>query len=222
MAGAYYEKLARINLTTGEIKVEKLDLDLAHKFIGGRGLGTKMLYDDGIAAVDPLSPANEIIYITGPMTGSNSPSSGRYMVVTKSPLTGMIASANSGGIWGAKLKFAGWDAIIVEGRADKWTYISIVDDKIELHDASEYVGLMSDETDDKLNWQYVRMKIDVEKHEYCEFQCMDKVWDMRGIPMFYREAYGRIDYMINPTIWVEGGADRSVFLYLDSVLISME
>lgn len=78
------------------------------------------------------------------------------------------------------------------------------------------------ETDDKLNWQYVRMKIDVEKHEYCEFQCMDKIWDMRGIPMFSRDAYGRIDYMINPTIWVETGADRSVFLYLDSVLISME
>ena len=154
MAGAYYEKLARINLTTGEIKVEKLDLDMAHKFIGGRGLGTKMLYDDGIATVDPLSPANEIIYITGPMTGSNSPSSGRYMVVTKSPLTGMIACANSGGIWGAKLKFAGWDAIVVEGKADKWTYISIIDDKIELHDASEYVGLMSEETDDRLKAIY--------------------------------------------------------------------
>ena len=154
MAGAYYEKLARINLTTGEIKVEKLDLDLAHKFIGGRGLGTKLLYDDGCASVDPLSPENELIYITGPMTGSNSPSSGRYMVVTKSPLTGMIACANSGGIWGAKLKFAGWDAIIVEGKADKWTYISIEDDKIELHDASEYVGLLSEECDDRFKAVY--------------------------------------------------------------------
>lgn len=150
MAGAYYEKIARINLSTGEIKVEKLNLDLAHKFIGGRGLGTKILYDDGCAKVDPLSPENELIYITGPMTGSNSPSSGRYMVVTKSPLTGMIASANSGGIWGAKLKFAGWDAIIVEGKAKDWTYISIEDDKIELHDAKQYTGLMSEELDDKL------------------------------------------------------------------------
>ena len=154
MSGAYYEKIARINLTTGEIKVEKLDLDLAHKFIGGRGLGTKILYDEGVATCDPLSPDNKLVYITGPMTGSNSPSSGRYMVVTKSPLTGMIASANSGGIWGAKLKFAGWDAIIVEGKAPDWTYISIEDDKIELHSAKDYVGLMSTECDDKFKAVY--------------------------------------------------------------------
>ena len=147
MANAYYEKIARINLTTGEIKVEKLDLDLARKFIGGRGLGTKMLYDEGVATVDPLSPENKLIYITGPMTGAAAPSTGRYMVVTKSPLTGMIACSNSGGIWGAKLKYAGWDAIIVEGQAPEWTYISIDDDKIELLDAREYLGMLSEATD---------------------------------------------------------------------------
>lgn len=150
MAGAYYEKIARINLTEGTIKVEPLDLELAHKFIGGRGLGTKMLYDEGVATVDPLSPENKLIYITGPMTGAAAPSTGRYMVVTKSPLTGMIASSNSGGIWGAKLKYAGWDAIIVEGEAPEWTYITIEDDKIELHDAAQYVGVMSEEIDEKL------------------------------------------------------------------------
>ena len=96
MSNAYYEKIARINLTTGEIKVEPLDLKIAQKFIGGRGLGTKILYDEGVATADPLSADNKLVYITGPMTGSNSPSSGRYMVVTKSPLTGMIACANSG------------------------------------------------------------------------------------------------------------------------------
>ncbi len=150
MSGAYYEKMARINLTTGEIKVEKMDIELARKFIGGRGLGTKMLYDDGVATVDPLSADNKLIYITGPMTGAAAPSTGRYMVVTKSPLTGMIASSNSGGIWGAKLKYAGWDAIIVEGEAPEWTYISIEDDKIELHDAREYVGMMSEKVDEVL------------------------------------------------------------------------
>ena len=150
MAGAYYEKIARINLSTGEIKVEKLDLELAHKFIGGRGLGTKILYDEGVATVDPLSPENKLIYITGPMTGAAAPSTGRYMVVTKSPLTGMIACSNSGGIWGAKLKHAGWDAIIVEGQAPEWTYISIEDDKIQLLDAREYLGMMSEEMDTRL------------------------------------------------------------------------
>ncbi len=72
-------------------------------------------------------------------------------MVTKSPLTGMIACSNSGGIWGAKLKYAGWDAIIVEGQAPEWTYISIVDDKIELLDAREYLGVMSEEMDAKLS-----------------------------------------------------------------------
>ena len=150
MSGAYYEKIARINLTTREIKTENLDLDLAHKFIGGRGLGTKILYDEGCATVDPLSPENKLIYITGPLTGAAAPSSGRYMVVTKSPLTGMIACSNSGGIWGVKLKFAGWDALIVEGVAPEWSYLYIEDDKIELLDATEYIGMKSEETDDIL------------------------------------------------------------------------
>ncbi len=150
MSGAYYEKIARINLTTGEIRAEPLDLETAHRFIGGRGLGTKILYDEGVAAADPLSPDNKLVYITGPMTGSASPSSGRYMVVTKSPLTGMIACANSGGIWGAKLKFAGWDALIVEGQAPEWCYLSIEDDKIEILDAREYLGMLSEELDETL------------------------------------------------------------------------
>lgn len=150
MSGAYYEKIARINLTTGDISVEPLDMELAHKFIGGRGLGTKMLYDAGVATVDPLSPENQLIYITGPMTGAAAPSTGRYMVVTKSPLTGMIACSNSGGIWGAKLKYAGWDAIIVEGEAPEWAYIVIDDDKIEIRDASDLVGMKSEFIDDTL------------------------------------------------------------------------
>ena len=96
MAYAYNEKLARINLTTGTITVEKLDTDLAKKFIGGRGLGTKIVYDEGCAEVDALSPENKLVYITGPLTGAGAPSSGRYMVVTKSPLTGMIACSTFG------------------------------------------------------------------------------------------------------------------------------
>lgn len=147
MKMAYNKKIARINLSTGKIRTEELDIELAKKFIGGRGLGTKMLYDEGIAAVEPLSPDNKLIYITGAVTGTRSPSSGRYMVVTKSPLTGMIASSNSGGIWGAKLKYAGWEALIVEGKAEKPTYINIEDDKIELCDAKEYVGMLSEEVD---------------------------------------------------------------------------
>ncbi|MBQ8830067.1 MAG: aldehyde ferredoxin oxidoreductase family protein [Oscillospiraceae bacterium] len=146
----YYEKIARINLTTGEIKTQKLDVEIAKKFIGGRGLGTKILYDEGVATADPLSAENKLVYITGPLTGAAAPSTGRYMVVTKSPLTGMIACSNSGGIWGQKLKYAGWDAVIVEGEASEWTYITIEDDKIELHDAREYLGVKSEAVDEML------------------------------------------------------------------------
>ena len=150
MAGVYYEKIAHINLTTGDIKVEQLDLTLAHEFIGGRGLGAKILYDEGVAAASPLSPENKLLCVTGPLTGTVAPSSGRYALVTKSPDTGKITSSNSGGIWGVKLKYAGWDAIIIEGEAKEWTYISIEDSAIRLYDAREYVGVMTTELDEML------------------------------------------------------------------------
>ncbi|MBR3841287.1 MAG: aldehyde ferredoxin oxidoreductase family protein [Erysipelotrichales bacterium] len=150
MKTSYNGKVARINLTTREVKVEALDMDLATKFVGGRGLGTAMLYNEGIATVEPLSEANKLIYATGPLTGTASPTAGRYMVVTKSPLTGMIASSNSGGIWGAKLKYAGWDALIVEGKASSPVYINIEDEKIEILPADQYAGMLSETVDEEL------------------------------------------------------------------------
>ena len=91
MSTAYNTKIARINLTTGEIKSETLDIDIAKKFIGGRGLGTWYAYKEGKAKVDPLSEANSLYYMTGAITGTQAPTTGRYMVITRSPLTGMIA-----------------------------------------------------------------------------------------------------------------------------------
>ena len=108
MSGAYYEKLARINLTTGEIKVEKLDLDLAHKFIGGRGLGTKLLYDDGCASVDPLSPENKIIFGLGCLQAApNFPGNAKWSVITKGPLTGSFLDSAGTGAWAPEFKKAG-------------------------------------------------------------------------------------------------------------------
>ncbi len=147
---SYAGKILRVNLTSGTVKTEDLDLGMATKFIGGRGLGTKILYDAGIATVDPLSEANMLVYLTGPMTGTSTPTAGRYMVITKSPLTGMIASSNSGGKWGAILKYAGWDGIIVEGKASTPMYLNIVDDKAELLPASMYWGMTSDNLDEAL------------------------------------------------------------------------
>ncbi len=159
MTTAYNGKLARINLSTGEIKTEALDLDLAKKYIGGRGLGTKILYDEGIATVDPLSDKNKIVFATGAMTGTNSPTAGRYMVVTKSPLNNMIASSNSGGKWGAKLKYAGWDALIVEGKSEKPVYLNIEDEKIEILSAEPFMGMLSEGLDDLLKEMHPKCSV---------------------------------------------------------------
>lgn len=147
MAG-YCGKLLRINLSKREISKEDLDLELAKKFVGGRGLGTYFMTQEVDAGVEPFSPENKIIFATGPLTASQAPTAGRYMVVTKSPLSGTIASSNSGGFWGAELKHAGYDLIIVEGKADKPCYISIKDDTVEIKDAQKYWGkLVSEATE---------------------------------------------------------------------------
>lgn len=143
----YNLKLLRINLTQGSIKEEAIDEEEARKFIGGRGLATKWLYDDGIQLVDALSEENKLVFITGPLTGSNAPTAGRYMVVTKAPLNGLIGSANSGGVWGAKLKYAGYDALIVEGKSEKPVYLFIEDGHFEIRDAAEIWGKTSTEVD---------------------------------------------------------------------------
>lgn len=143
-------KLLRVDLTKGEWKVEELDKKLAAKFIGGRGLGSKILFDEIDPKVDPFSPSNKLIMVTGPLTGTSASAAGRYMVVTKAPLTGTIASSNSGGHFGAELKFAGFDLIIVEGKAKDPVYLYIEDGKVEIRDAKALWGMTTHETTDKI------------------------------------------------------------------------
>jgi aldehyde:ferredoxin oxidoreductase len=149
MAG-YCGKFLRVNLSTGEINKENLDIALAKKFVGGRGLATCLLSQEIDPGIEPLEPANKIIFATGPLTGSRAPASGRHMVVTKSPLSGTVASSNSGGFWGAELKRAGFDLIVVEGKSDGPCYISIKDDTVEIRDAVTYWGKLVSEVTDLL------------------------------------------------------------------------
>lgn len=150
----YNGKVLRIDLTKKSVRVEALNLEEAKKFIGGRGLGTKILLDEIDSGIEPLSPENKLIMITGPLTGTSTPTGGRYMVVTKSPLTGTVASSNSGGYWGAELKFAGYDAIILEGRAEAPVYINIEDDKVEIKDAKHLWGKVVSETTEILEKEH--------------------------------------------------------------------
>lgn len=142
--------ILRINLTNSEVKKEKIDMNNAKKFIGGRGLGTKIFYDEVNPKVDPLSEENKLIIATGPLSGTFTPTGGRYMVITKSPLTNTIASSNSGGKWGAELKFAGYDVIIIEGKAKTPVYITIKDSEINIKPANEIWGKYTTETTDYL------------------------------------------------------------------------
>ncbi len=142
----YQGVVLRINLTDKTVKKEALNLEDAVKFIGGRGLATKMFMDEVSPEIDPLSVDNKVIFVTGPLSGTATPTGGRYMVVTKSPLTGTIASSNSGGYWGAELKFAGYDAIIFEGKSEKPVYLNIADDLVEIKDASNLWGKLVAET----------------------------------------------------------------------------
>lgn len=146
----YQGKILRIDLSKGVSTVENLDLELAKKFVGGRGLGTKLFVDEVSPSIEPFSPENKILFATGPLTGTPTPTGGRYMVVTKSPLTGTIASSNSGGYWGAELKFAGYDVIIVEGKSEKPVYVMIEDDTVEIRDAAHLWGKVVSDTTDTL------------------------------------------------------------------------
>ncbi len=140
-------KLLRVDLSTGSITSEALNMEWADKYLGQRGLASKYLAEEIDPKVDPLSPGNKLIMATGPLTGTCASTGGRYSVITKGPLTGAIACSNSGGYFGAELKFAGWDMIIIEGRSEKPVYLSILDDKAELHDASDLWGKSVWDTD---------------------------------------------------------------------------
>ncbi len=147
---AYHKKILRINLTTKEIKSEPIAEELTKKYIGGRGLATKLFTQEVDPKVDAFAAENKLIFATGTLTYTKAPTGGRYMVVTKAPLTGTIASSNSGGFFGPKLKGAGYDVLIFEGIAKEPCYLYIDDKKAELRDASHLWGKDVHETTDIL------------------------------------------------------------------------
>jgi len=150
MGKIYEYQVLRVDLTNEEIKRETIAGEDVKNYLGGRGLASKILYDEIDPKVDPLSPENKLIYATGLLTGTAASTGGRYMVVTKGPLTGTIASSNSGGYFGAELRFSGNDIIIFEGKAERPLYLSIKGEKVELKDASELWGKTVYETTDLL------------------------------------------------------------------------
>jgi aldehyde:ferredoxin oxidoreductase len=141
--GGYSGKILRINLTDKTSKEEKLPLEIATNFIGGAGLGIKYLFDEVKPGTDALGPENKLIFAPGPFTGTSIPCASRMAVTGKSPLTGAVGVALTGGYFPAELKFAGWDAIIIEGKAEKPTWISVKDGAVRFHDAAGIWGTMT-------------------------------------------------------------------------------
>ncbi|MFW9828964.1 MAG: aldehyde ferredoxin oxidoreductase family protein [Candidatus Thorarchaeota archaeon] len=139
-------KILRVNLTEGKISEEFPDEETLKLYLGGAGLATKYLLDEMPKGIDPLGPENKLIFMTGPLTGTPSPSTGRYCVVAKSPLTNIWGEANSAGFWGRDLKRSGFDGIIFEGISPNPVYLVTEDGKAELRDASHLWGKNTSET----------------------------------------------------------------------------
>jgi aldehyde:ferredoxin oxidoreductase len=150
MAGGYMGKVLLVNLSKNELRDETLDEKLERDFIGGYGIGARILFSRQKAGVDPLGPDNTLGILTGPLTGSPALSGTRYTVVAKSPLTGGWGDANSGGYFGPHMKFAGYDGVLFTGISEKPVYLFIDSGKAELRDAAHLWGKDTFETEDIL------------------------------------------------------------------------
>jgi aldehyde:ferredoxin oxidoreductase len=158
--GGYTDKVAWIDLTTGKIEYKTIDPEDARKYIGGRGLGDKYVFDNG-PHVDPLSPDNILCFMNGPLTGTDVNLSGRMAVCTKSPLTGTITDSHHGGWSAARMKWAGFDGLVFKGRAGKPVYALIEDGTVTLHDATLLWGMGVHATIEALREKYGKKDVSI-------------------------------------------------------------
>jgi aldehyde:ferredoxin oxidoreductase len=159
---AYAGKVLRVDLTSGKVETEPLSEEMAKQYIGGIGLGIRLLMDNYKPGTDAFSPDNPLIFVTGPLSGTMGPTAGNgYAVVSKSAATGGVAEAKAHGFFGPDLKRAGYDAVIITGKAEKPVYLWIDDDKVQLMDAQHLWGKSPYEADvairEDLGDYYVRV-----------------------------------------------------------------
>ena len=168
----------RVNLTRGEIIREPLNMEWAETYIGQRGLGSKYLTEEVDPMVDALAPENNLIFATGPLTATGASTGGRYSVITKGALTNAIACSNSGGQFGAFLKLAGWDMLILEGKSPEPVYLLIENDKIEILPATDFIwGETVWETEDRIHAKHQNpnlkiASIGISGENLCRFACV--------------------------------------------------
>jgi aldehyde:ferredoxin oxidoreductase len=146
----YMGKILRVNLSDGVISEMSIEPQVAQAYIGGAGFITKILYEEVPPRTDPLGPDNRLVFMTGPVTGTRFPTSGRFAVGAKSPLTGIMVTSTSSGFWGPELKKAGYDGIVLEGRASRPVYLEVLEGAAALRDASDLWGKDAYETQEIL------------------------------------------------------------------------
>jgi len=161
MPGGYMGKIAFVDLTTNSVCEESLSETMAREFIGGYGLGVRVLFEHQPKHVDPMGPDNMLGITAGPLTGTKAPTGGRYMVCCKSPLTGGWGDANSGGYFGSELKSAGFDAVFISGAAADPVFLWIADGRIAIRDGAHLWGLDSVDTESTLQKELGDAKIRV-------------------------------------------------------------
>lgn len=152
--------LLRVDLSKDKLKTQRLAESLTRKFLGGSGLGAYFIHSE-VGGAQALSPDNLLTFLTGPLTGTIAPATGRYVVCARSPLTGLWGEANSGGYWGPELKFSGFDGVLISGRSQKPVYLTIFDGDVKIHDASELWGMDTYETERAIKDGYGDKRIKV-------------------------------------------------------------
>lgn len=143
-------KTAWIDLTSKTIEIQETSVEYLKQFIGGRGIGAKILYDHVGPGVDPLSPENYLIFSSAPLSGTAWPTSARLHVTFKSPLTGAYGYANSGGFFAPEMRHANYDAFVITGKASEPVYLEVIDDRIRIKPAAHLWGKTTDEVTDAL------------------------------------------------------------------------
>ncbi|MEW6106810.1 MAG: aldehyde ferredoxin oxidoreductase family protein [Bacillota bacterium] len=148
--GGYTGKVLRVDLTTGQCRVCPIPTEDMLTYIGGRGLAAKFLYDEVRPGTEPFSPENRLCIFTGPLTGTRIPFTAKYAVATKSPLTGGFTRSISGGYFPVELKLAGYDGLIISGRAEHPVYLWLRNEEVEIRDARSLWGLTVTETEKRI------------------------------------------------------------------------
>jgi aldehyde:ferredoxin oxidoreductase len=150
MLHGYAGRIGWIDLGEGTVKIDRLEEEIARKYLGGKGLGAYLLYTHLAPGTDPLDPSNVMIFLNGPLTGTHFPAVSRSGVVTKSPQTGAFLDSYSGGSFGSRLKWAGFDGLVIRGKARSPSYLLVEDGSVSIRDAGDLWGLTTSGTEERL------------------------------------------------------------------------